>query len=144
MNLVSKSALLIAAIGIGLYLVLQPTSPIDVDKTATVADTSTSVIGLNHIGLSVRDLDAALAFYQGATQFELLRRESVSLNEQASKLFGQDNIAYEIAVLRGPNMLLELTQFEGNQGIPVRNMPPKGPGMTHTCFQSPGYDSGWD
>jgi catechol 2,3-dioxygenase-like lactoylglutathione lyase family enzyme len=144
MNLVSKSALLIAAIGIGLYLVLQPTSLIDVDKTATVADTSTSVIGLNHIGLSVRDLDAALAFYQGATQFELLRRESVSVNEQASKLFGQDDIAYEIAVLRGPNMLLELTQFEGNQGIPVRNMPPKGPGMTHTCFQSPGYDSGWD
>ena len=67
MNLVSKSALLIAAIGIGLYLVLQPTSPIDVDKTATVADTRTSVLGLNHIGLSVRDLDAALAFYQGAT-----------------------------------------------------------------------------
>ena len=67
MNLVNKSVLLIAALGIGLYLVLQPTSPVDVDKTATVADASTTVIGLNHIGLSVRDLDAALAFYKGAT-----------------------------------------------------------------------------
>ena len=54
-------------------------------KTATVADASTSVIGLNHIGLSVRDLDVALAFYQGATQFELLRRESVSANEQSQQ-----------------------------------------------------------
>ena len=41
-------------------------------------------------------------------------------------------------------MLLELTQFEGNQDVPVSNMPPEGPGMTHTCFQSPDYDSGWD
>jgi hypothetical protein len=39
-------------------------------------------------------------------------------------------------------MLLGLTHFEGNQGIPVRNMPPQGPGMTHTCFQSLNYDSG--
>ena len=53
MNLINKSVLLIAALGIGLYLVLQPTSSVDVDKTATVADASTSVIGLNHIGLSV-------------------------------------------------------------------------------------------
>jgi hypothetical protein len=67
MNLVNRSALLIAALGIGLYLALQPTSPIDVNKKATVADARTSVIGLNHIGLSVRDLDAALAFYKGAT-----------------------------------------------------------------------------
>ena len=88
MNLVSKSVLLIATLGIGLYLVLPSSSPIDVDKAATVADANTSVIGLNHIGLSVRDLDAALAFYQGATQFELLRRESVSGNEQARTLFG--------------------------------------------------------
>ena len=144
MNLVSKSVLLIVALSVALYFVMQPASPVDVDKTATVADANTSVIGLNHIGLSVRNLDAALAFYQGATQFELLRRESVSANDQASKLFGQDNISYQIAVLKGPNMLLELTEFEGNQAVPVRNMPPQGPGMTHTCFQSPDYDSGWD
>jgi len=144
MNLVSKSVLLIVALSVALYFFMQPASPVDVDKTATVADANTSVIGLNHIGLSVRNLDAALAFYQGATQFELLRRESVSANDQASKLFGQDNISYQIAVLKGPNMLLELTEFEGNQAVPVRNMPPQGPGMTHTCFQSPDYDSGWD
>ena len=69
MNLVKNSVLLIAALGIALYMILQPTSSVDVDKTATVADASTTVIGLNHIGLSVRDLDVALAFYQGATQF---------------------------------------------------------------------------
>ena len=51
MNLVSKSVLLIATLGIGLYLVLPSSSPIDVDKAATVADANTSVIGLNHIGL---------------------------------------------------------------------------------------------
>lgn len=117
---------------------------IEVDADASVKDTNTSILGVNHIGLSVRDLDTTLAFYQQATGFELVRREKVSQNENADRLFGRDNVAYEVAVLKAPNMLLELTEFEHNQNARIGRMPAKGPGMTHTCFQSPASDPGWD
>lgn len=115
----------------------------DVDPAANVRDTSTSIIGLNHIGLSVKDLDSTLAFYQEATDFELVSRETVSKSNDADRLFGHQDITYEVAVLKAPNMLFELTEFSHNQQASARRMPPQGPGMTHTCFQSPSEDPGW-
>ena len=116
----------------------------EVNPAANVRDTNTTIIGLNHIGLSVKDLDVVLAFYQQATGFELLRREKVARNKDADQLFGHTDIAYEMAVLKAPNMLLELIAFERNKDAEISQMPAKGPGMTHTCYQSPGSKSGWD
>ncbi|TQV86199.1 hypothetical protein FKG94_01190 [Exilibacterium tricleocarpae] len=117
---------------------------LEVDPKASIRDASTSVLGINHIGLSVRDLDKTLAFYQQATGFELVKRERISGNRAADKLYGRDNIAYEIAVLKAPNMLLELTAFKHNAGTTLSTMPVQGPGMTHTCFQSPAAESGYE
>ena len=116
---------------------------IEVNPAANIRDTNTSIIGLNHIGLSVKDLDKELAFYREATGFELVSRETVSQNKDADRLFGRQDIAYEVAVLKAPNMLLELTEFEHNKDAEISRMPAKGPGMTHTCFQSPSSDPGW-
>ena len=58
-------------------------SAIEIDKTANINDTSTSFMGINHIGLSVKNLDATLAFYKEATDFELVKREKVSKNKDA-------------------------------------------------------------
>ena len=116
----------------------------DVNPAATVRDTNTTILGLNHIGLSVKDLDKTLAFYQEATNFELVSRQSVAQNSDADLLFGHANIAYEIAVLKAPNMLLELIEFEHNKNAAISPMPAKGPGMTHTCYQSPSSNPGWD
>ena len=109
----------------------------------TIQDSPTSIIGFNHIGLVVKDLDNMLAFYQRATNFELISREKISENETANKLFA-DRVSYEIATLKSPNMLLELTQFDNQQDTIIEKMPPYGPGMTHTCYQTAAIHSGYD
>ena len=141
------AALLLAACQATPVSVEAPAAPsartYDVDPDASVESTTTSIIGLNHIGISVTDLDTALAFYEQATGFELVRRESISENRSADQLFDHQDIAYEVAVLKAPNMLLELTEFAHNQQAIRDRMPAKGPGMTHTCFQSPAHNPGW-
>ena len=111
---------------------------------ATIADSPTTLMGVNHIGLSVKDLDKSLAFYQKATGFEVVYRETVTGNVAADKLFGISGIEYETAVLKAPNMLFELTSFSQNAAKKPTRMQAQGPGMTHTCFQSPANRSGYD
>lgn len=122
----------------------ESTATMDVNPAATVKDTSTTILGLNHIGLSVKDLDRTLAFYQEATNFELVSRQRIAEDKEADQLFGRPGIVYEVAVMKAPNMLLELIEFEHNRDAEISRMPAKGPGMTHTCYQSPASKSGWD
>lgn len=130
---------------LSLCLIAAPAfSEIVIDPDATVADSPTTLMGVNHIGLSVTDLDEALAFYQGVSGFELIRRETVHRSAAADKLFGTENIQYEIAVLEAPNMLFELTEFASNRGRTPVKMKAEGPGMTHTCFQTASSNSGYD
>lgn len=113
------------------------------DPKISLRESPTGIIGVNHIGLSVRDLDRAIAFYQGATGFNLVSRETISGDKTADRLFGQKNIELEVAVLRAPNWLLELTAFKHNATIAAKDMPVIGPGMSHTCYQSPVSDPGY-
>ena len=55
----------------------------EIEPSASISDSSASLLGVNHIGLSVRDLDASLAFYQRATGFEVIRREIVHSSSAA-------------------------------------------------------------
>lgn len=112
--------------------------------SSEISDSPTTIIGFNHIGLSVQDLDEVLSFYLEATGFELVMREKISHSKSADALFGLQDLSYETAILMGPNMLLELTQYSNQQNATIKKMPPQGPGMTHTCYQSPDWDSGYD
>lgn len=137
-----SSSLLLSAVTAALFTTASIAYEIDPDST--LLDSQASLVGVNHIGLSVRDLDASLAFYQQASGYKLVRREVVRSSSAADKLYGRVGIEYEIAVLEAPNMLLELTEFSHNRNIPISRMPVEGPGMTHTCFQSPANRSGYD
>lgn len=117
---------------------------IEIDPSASIKDTTTTILGINHIGLSVKNLDKALAYYQKATNFSLIKREKVAGNNNANALFGVPDIEYERAVLKAPNMLFELTEFKINKNVALPNIPVQGPGMTHTCFQSSSSSSGYD
>lgn len=110
---------------------------LEFDKNASLRESPTKIIGVNHIGLSVKDLDRAIAFYQGATGFKVVRRETFKHNEAANALFAQDNVEVEVAVLQAPNWLLELNSFKHNESVETTLMPVIGPGMNHTCYQSP-------
>lgn len=119
-------------------------SAYEIVPEATIADSPTTLMGVNHIGLSVKELDKALAFYQQATGFEVIHRETVKGNGAADQLFGIRGIEYETAVLEAPNMLFELTSFSHNSAKMPSRMQAQGPGMTHTCFQSPASRSGYE
>lgn len=114
------------------------------DPTASIKQTHSKITGINHIALSVTNLDKVLAFYQSATDFELIKTEKISQNPSADALYGEKNISLRTAVLKAPNMLFELTEFSHNKNAVTTVMPVQGPGMTHTCFQSPDTDSGYD
>lgn len=112
--------------------------------SSKISDSPTTIIGFNHIGISVQNLDEVLSFYLKATGFELVKREKISQSKSANILFGLQDLSYETATLMGPNMLLELTQYSNQQNATFKKMPPQGPGMTHTCYQSPDWDSGYE
>ncbi|MDH3706070.1 MAG: VOC family protein, partial [Acidimicrobiia bacterium] len=88
-----------------------------------MADEST-VTGIHHVGLSVADLDRAVAFYQGATGLEA----AAPADERAG-----------VAVLEGPNGRLRLTE-RSSAGAQPPVMPVEGPGITHVCYQSATVD----
>lgn len=109
-----------------------------------ISDSPTSIIGFNHIGISVQNLEEVLPFYVKSTGFEIVKREKVSQSEHADLLLGVKGISYETVTLKAPNMLLELTEYSDQTDAVIRKMPPQGPGMTHTCYQSPAWNSGYD
>jgi catechol 2,3-dioxygenase-like lactoylglutathione lyase family enzyme len=123
--------------------VMSSEEAIEIDKTATIKDTKTTIMGINHIGLSVKNLDQALAFYQQATGFEVIKREKVYANNHSDTLYAGESLEYEVATLKAPNMLFELTEFAINKDVRLSDMLAQGPGITHTCFQSPKSDSGY-
>lgn len=137
------------AIGLLIILIVSSYSLIQrrltqLKPSPTIKDSPTSIIGFNHIGLVVKDLDKMLDFYQRATNFELLKREKINGNKAANKLFDTDSISYETAILKSPNFWLELTQFDNQKDTLIKKMPPYGPGMTHTCYQTAAVNSGYD
>lgn len=115
----------------------------EINKDATIKDSTATMLGVNHIGLSVKSLEKTLAFYSQATNFELVSREKISGND-VDELFGKQGISLEVAVLKAPNMLLELTEFSNNHDAVVATTSATAAGMTHTCIQSPDDDSAWD
>ena len=106
-------------------------------------DAPNSIIGFNHIGIVVQDLEKMVTFYQSATEFEMVQREKITGSATADILYNEKGTQYETVTFKAPNMLLELTQFANPLDETIQNMPPQGPGMTHTCYQSPSWKSGY-
>jgi len=117
---------------------------LSVDPDATVKQSDAGILGVPAIMLSVTELDRMLEFYGGATGFEVCSREDISQNPALDALFGATEISLRRAVLKAPNMALELNEFAENRNMRGSKMPVQGPGMTHTCFQTPDSAPGYD
>lgn len=107
----------------------------------------TTVKGINHVGLSVRDLSRTVEFYRSATTLELAGRRPLSGRPAPSATGdpanggpangGPVSDPVDVAVMQGPNAYLELTQFAPAATAGPRVLPVEGPGFTHICYQSP-------
>lgn len=93
------------------------------------------VTGINHVGLSVADLDASIEFYSKAIDIEVDMGQSVS-NLSAERASGFINESVGRATLKAPNTYLQLCQFDRSVSGPREDIPVKGPGIVHACYQS--------
>lgn len=93
------------------------------------------MIGINHVGLSVRDLDRAIDFYRSTTTLELAGRTPLSGRPSTPGAATDDEC--NVAIMQGPNAYLELRQHGRADSDDPRPVPVQGPGFTHVCYQSP-------
>ena len=73
-------------------LLVGNSNAIDIDPDSTIYDSPATLLGINYIGLSVKDLDTVLAFYQGVSGFKLVSRETIRNSSAADRLFGHERI----------------------------------------------------
>jgi catechol 2,3-dioxygenase-like lactoylglutathione lyase family enzyme len=103
---------------------------------------SASVIkGINHISLSVVDLENSIEFYTKQIGLLLDSRYEISKPLAVEKSANIQHTNRKVAWLKGPNGQVELVQFENTKPNARSDMPVQGPGITHICYQSPATNS---
>ena len=103
---------------------------------STAPSNPSTIKGINHVGLSVSDLKASIAFYSEATSLEVEGSKRLS-NSMAERASGFTNEPVARATLKEPNGRLEFSQYEPSLAGPIEEVPFQGPGITHFCFQAP-------
>jgi catechol 2,3-dioxygenase-like lactoylglutathione lyase family enzyme len=99
------------------------------------------ITGIASIGLAVRDLQDALAYYTQHTSFTQTARKQHADNPALNALLGVPEMQYETALLDANTTQLELTQFALSDAYFAPDlMPVVGPGITHVCYQSSAAD----
>lgn len=75
------------------------------------------ILGANHVGLSVPDMDKALAFYCDLLGFkkvfEFAWEDGDELSAPLSKIIGVDGTSCNVTVVAGENINLEIFNFTG-------------------------------
>jgi catechol 2,3-dioxygenase-like lactoylglutathione lyase family enzyme len=97
------------------------------------------ILGINHVSMSVPDLQKAVHFYCDLLGFEKLETMSwtagSSTSATAAKILQVSGTAADAVQLRGPNLLLEFFQFrEGNPKPQDPERPVIDHGITHFCL----------
>jgi catechol 2,3-dioxygenase-like lactoylglutathione lyase family enzyme len=90
---------------------------------------------LNHIGLSVANLDRSVKFYKDVFDMTLMGREHFQ-GDLYDKLLMLDNVSGEVALLRNAQLQLELFQFANRDpALPQESRPVNKLGITHFCVE---------
>ena len=92
-----------------------------------------SVLGTNHTGITVSNLDRAVAFYRDVLGFTLRDRgpRDPAFIEQVVAVPGAD---VEIAYMTAPGHTLELIEYRGPAGRGAVRPRPSDTGATHVAF----------
>jgi catechol 2,3-dioxygenase-like lactoylglutathione lyase family enzyme len=93
------------------------------------------ILGIHHIGVSVEKLDRSAAFYREAFGFEEALRFDLRDDPAGRAMLQLPAIAGKAAMLRAPNMILEVFEFDGARRRDF-DRPVNEPGITHFCVQT--------
>jgi catechol 2,3-dioxygenase-like lactoylglutathione lyase family enzyme len=88
---------------------------------------------LNHVGLSVADIDRSVKFY---TEFMGMTFDNIRYNvtaEYIRQVTGYPDGDMHVAFVTLPSLRLEIIQYVVPKGEPVK-MAPHRPGQSHLCF----------
>ena len=94
------------------------------------------ILGLHHASITTPDLDRLSAFYRGLLGFEVVLETAwESGNTTADRIFGLNDTAVRMVMLRTANACLELFEFAHPIGKPVDPYRPVcDQGITHICL----------
>lgn len=113
-------------------------APVGEPAPAPVAAAEPEAIrGVQHIGMTVSDIDATLAFYQAAVPYELVERQTVPASTLPLEILTKRGGVIEIALIRTPTVFLRLYDIDPAAPAAPERRSVIGPGYTHICFQSP-------
>ena len=102
------------------------------------------ITGLHHTGLSVRDLDAAIAFYSVEQAFHLVSRFEVADTAENRALLEVENAAARAALLIGTLGGLELFEFVAGRDGEAPDRAVYAAGIRHVCLQTAISDQLYD
>lgn len=102
------------------------------------------ITGLHHTGLSVRDLDAAIAFYSVEQAFHLVSRFEVADTAENRALLQVENAAARAALLIGTLGGLELFEFVAGRDGDAPDRAVYAAGIRHVCLQTAISDQLYD
>jgi catechol 2,3-dioxygenase-like lactoylglutathione lyase family enzyme len=93
--------------------------------------------GINHVSISVTNLENSINFYKNAIGLEVVNQFQIKQQIAAEKLAKIKHQNRKIAILKSPNGQIELVQFDKVSPTAQSVMPIQGAGITHVCYQSP-------
>lgn len=97
----------------------------------------TVILGINYVGISVSDLDAAEDLYVTSVDGEIVNEDTLPLDGVLASLAERNGGEIETRLIRRTNSQIRLMFFPDRpadvQAVPAT--PVEGPGIAHVCFQ---------
>ena len=98
------------------------------------------IVGLHHVALGVPDFERGLAFYRDVLGFEVVEASEFERdNPKADRAIGLPEVAAKMAMLKMPNVFLELWQYT-NPPPEDRRQRPCDFGCAHFALQVDGLE----
>jgi catechol 2,3-dioxygenase-like lactoylglutathione lyase family enzyme len=104
------------------------------------AASDSPVIGIQQVTMTVRDIDATIAFYRQAVPVTLVRRFRLPGSRFPAALLSKSAKSVDVAIIALPTGHIQLLDFAPGRDAAPNPLPVIGPGYSHICFQSPASD----
>ena len=100
-------------------------------------DAGTSkIIGVNHVGLSVANLEKSVDFYMSSAGLKTVT--NIQAIDDSFSLIAGENLSGQMRVLKGPNTYVRIMEFDQKASDETRSqLEVQGPGVTHICYIAP-------
>lgn len=102
---------------------------------ATVRADPPNIVGIDHVGIAVVNMQRTIHFYRDLLGMELVEQDQVNRQPDYDHIFGLKDVKAKGAMLKLGAMQIELFEFEHPRGPPAdRHRPVNVPGIYHICF----------